>query len=80
MPQISRQTTFYLVLSAGLVFIVIGIASVLYNNTPVDVPLTGTLKPRAKDILTPNMNTGNIADIIVKGSALLSQLRILINS
>lgn len=68
MPQISRKTTFYLVLSAGIVFIAIGIASVLYNNTPVDVPLNGTLKPRAKDILTPNMNTGDIADIIVKGT------------
>jgi hypothetical protein len=41
MPQTSRQTTFYAVLAAGIAFIVIGIASVFYNNTPVDVPLTG---------------------------------------
>ena len=68
MPHFSRQTTFYLFLSAAVVFIAIGIASIIYNNTPVDVPLAGTLRPRSKDILTPNMNTGNIADIIVKGS------------
>ena len=68
MPQTSKQTTFYAVLAAGIAFIVIGIASVLYNNTPVDVPLTGTLKPGLADMLTPNMNIGNTADIVVRGS------------
>jgi len=68
MPQTSKQTTFYAVLAAGIVFIVIGIASVFYNNTPVDVPLTGTLKPGLTDMLTPNMNIGNTADIVVRGS------------
>jgi hypothetical protein len=55
-------------LAAGIVFIVIGIASVVYNNTPVDVPLKGTLKPGLTDILTPNMNIGNTADILINGS------------
>jgi hypothetical protein len=55
-------------LAAGIVFIVIGIASVIYNNTPVDVPLKGTLKPGLTDILTPNMNIGNTADILINGS------------
>ncbi len=64
----SKQTTFYAVLAAGIVFIVIGIASVIYNNTPVDVPLKGTLKPGLTDILTPNMNIGNTADILINGS------------
>jgi hypothetical protein len=64
----SKQTTFYTVLAAGIAFIVIGIASVLYNNTPVSVPLKGTLKPGLTDILTPNMNIGNTADILINGS------------
>jgi hypothetical protein len=68
MPQLSRKATFYAVLAAGIAFIVIGIASVLYNNTPVDVPLTGTIKPRMTDILTPNMNIGNTAHVVINGS------------
>jgi hypothetical protein len=64
----SKQTTFYTVLAAGIAFIVIGITSVLYNNTPVNVPLKGTLKPGLTDILTPNMNIGNTADILINGS------------
>lgn len=64
----SKQTTFYAVLAAGIAFIAIGIASVLYTNTPVDVPLNGTLKPGLTDILTPNMNIGNTADILINGS------------
>ena len=68
MPQLSRKATFYAVLVAGIAFIVIGIASVLYNNTPVDVPLTGTIKPSMTDILTPNMNIGNTAHIVINGS------------
>jgi hypothetical protein len=68
MRRSSKQTTFYAVLAAGIAFIVIGIASVLYNNTPVSVPLKGTLKPGLTDILTPNMNIGNTADILINGS------------
>jgi hypothetical protein len=68
MPQLSRKATFYAVLAAGIAFIVIGIASVLYNNIPVDVPLTGTIKPSMTDILTPNMNIGNNAHVVINGS------------
>jgi hypothetical protein len=68
MPQLSRKATFYAVLAAGIAFIAIGIASVLYNNTPVDVSLTGTIKPSMADILTPNMNIGNTAHIVINGS------------
>ena len=68
MPQLSRKATFYAVLAAGIAFIVIGIASVLYNNIPVDVPLTGTIKPSMTDILTPNMNIGNTAHVVIDGS------------
>ena len=68
MPQLSRKTTFYAVLAAGAAFIAIGIASVIYNNTPVDVPLAGTIKPGMADVLTPNMNIGNTAHIVINGS------------
>ena len=68
MPQLSRKTTFYAVLAAGIAFMVIGIASVLYNNTPVDVPLSGTIKPSMADVLTPNMNIGNTAHVVINGS------------
>ena len=68
MPQLSRKTTFYAVLAAGAAFIAIGIASVIYNNMPVDVPLTGTIKPGMADVLTPNMNIGNTAHIVINGS------------
>jgi hypothetical protein len=68
MPQLSRKATFYAVLAAGIAFIVIGIASVLYNSTPVDVSLTGTIRPGTTDILTPNMNIGNAAHIVINGS------------
>ena len=68
MPQLSRKTTFYAVLSAGAAFIAIGIASVIYNNTPVDVSLAGTIKPSMADVLTPNMNIGNTAHIVINGS------------
>jgi hypothetical protein len=68
MRQLSRKTTFYAVLAAGIAFIVIGIASVLYNNTPVDVPLTGTIKPSMADVLTPNMDIGNTAHVAINGS------------
>ena len=69
MPQSSKQrTTFYAILAAGIAFIIIGAASVLYNNIPVDVPLTGTLKAGLTDSLTPNMDIGNNAYIIINGS------------
>ena len=69
MPQSSKQrTTFYAILAAGIAFIIIGAASVLYNNIPVDVPLTGTLKAGLTDILTPNTDIGNNAYIIINGS------------
>ena len=69
MPQSSKQrTTFYAILAAGIAFIIIGAASALYNNIPVDVPLTGTLKAGLTDILTPNTDIGNNAYIIINGS------------
>ena len=65
----SKSKTFYAVLTAGVVFIIIGAASAIYTNTPLQVSINERLKPGLSDILTPNMNKGNTANIIVTGSS-----------
>jgi hypothetical protein len=63
-----RTRTFYILFSAGATFIIIGIASAVYTNIPVDVRLSGSIKPGTTDNLTPNMNIGNSANIVITGS------------
>ena len=58
---------FYITIAAGIVFIVIGTASSVYSNIPVDVPLDNTIKPGTQDVITPDMNTGNTASLSVSG-------------
>lgn len=62
-------TVYYAALAAGAAFIVIGIASSLYSVTPVDVPLDNTLRQGMVDVITPDMNAGNTAAIMVTGQA-----------
>ena len=59
---------FYAVLAAGVAFIVIGAASSIYTNTAVDVSLDNTVGPGLPDIITPEMDVGNTASIMVSGS------------
>lgn len=59
---------FYAALTAGIAFIVIGAASSIYTNTAVDVPLENTVRAGMPDIITPDMNVGNTASIMVTGS------------
>jgi hypothetical protein len=59
---------FYSAMAAGMAFIVIGAASSIYTNTAVDVPLDYTVSPGLRDIITPDMNVGNTASIMVSGS------------
>ena len=59
---------FYAAIAAGIAFIAIGAASSIYSNTVVDVPLDGTVRPGAQDIITPDMNVGNTASFTVSGS------------
>ena len=49
---------------------IVGIASAVYNNIPIKVTLNDKVKPGVVDILTPNMNIGNTANITAKGSTL----------
>jgi hypothetical protein len=60
--------TFYAMVAAGAVFIAIGIASSVYSNIAVDVPLDGKVSAGKTDELTPNMDVGNTASLTVKGS------------
>lgn len=59
---------FYAALAAGIAFIIIGVASSIYTNTAVDVPLDNTVRSGMPDIITPDMNVGNTASITVTGS------------
>jgi hypothetical protein len=63
-----RKKAFYALLAAGLSFIFIGTASAVYNSIPLEVPIDNTIQPNKTDIITPNMNIGNTANITVKGS------------
>ncbi len=64
-----RKKAFYALLSAGIAFILVGVMSAIYNSIPVEVSIGNTLQPGKIDILTPNMNIGNTANITVTGSA-----------
>lgn len=59
---------FYAALAAGVAFIIIGVASSIYTNTAVDVPLDNTVRPGTSDIITPLMDVDNTASITVTGS------------
>jgi len=59
---------FYAGMAAGVAFIVIGVASSIYTNTVVNVPLDNTVRPGLSDIITPEMNVGSTASIMVSGS------------
>lgn len=59
---------FYAAMAAGIAFIVIGAASSVYTNTAVSVPLDNTVGPGLPDIITPDMDVGNTASIMVTGS------------
>ena len=67
-PFASRSRIFYILLGAGISFIVIGSASALYTLTPVPVSLNGTVEAGQSDLLTPSMNVGNPVAFSVTGS------------
>ncbi|MFY9965469.1 MAG: hypothetical protein WBL44_04535 [Nitrososphaeraceae archaeon] len=67
-PFASRSRIFYILLGAGISFIVIGSASALYTLTPVPVSLNGTVEAGQSDLLTPSMNVGNPVAFSATGS------------
>jgi hypothetical protein len=66
---------FYIAIAAGIVFIAIGIASSVYSNVPVDVPLDNTIRPGTVDVITPDMNVGSTASISVSGTTFHIEIR-----
>ncbi len=66
---ISKQKkAFYVLLSAGFAFIIVGTISAIYTSIPVEVPIDNTIQPGESDILTPNMDVENTANITIAGS------------
>lgn len=55
-------------MAAGLSFIIIGTISAVYNSVPVEVPIDNSIQPNKIDIITPDMNMGNTANLTVTGS------------
>ncbi|HJU35315.1 MAG TPA: hypothetical protein VJ695_09355 [Nitrososphaera sp.] len=70
-----RSKVFYIAIAAGVVFIAIGIASSVYSNVPVDVPLDNVIRPGTVDIITPDMNVENTASISVSGTTHRIEIR-----
>lgn len=66
---------FYTALAAGIAFMAIGIASSIYSNMAVDVPLDYTLRPGMVDVITPDMNAGSTASITASGSTFDVKIR-----
>jgi hypothetical protein len=64
-----RRKTFYALFFAGVAFIVVGAVSAFYNSVPIQVPIGNTVQPGVTDVLTPNMNVRNTANITVTGTA-----------
>ena len=67
-PKSSKTIIFYSILAAGFMFIIVGPIIVYSYSKPAEVPLHGILNAGMTDILTPNMNMGGMANIIIKGS------------
>lgn len=59
---------FHIAIAAGIVFIAIGIASSIYSNVPVGVPLDNIIRPGTVDVITPDMNVESTASISVSGT------------
>ncbi len=58
----------YGLIAAGFIFIGIGLTSFLYVNTSVKVKLDGSIEPGKTDIITPNLDIGNVLNISISGS------------
>ena len=66
---------FYIAVAAGIAFIAIGVASSIYSNMLVDVPLDNIIRPGTVDIITPDMNVGSTASISMSGTTFHIEIR-----
>ncbi len=63
MVSISKKASLAIFFAAGSIFIGIGIVSIADSNIPRFVQISEIIKPNQTGIFTPDMNTGNIANI-----------------
>lgn len=63
MVSISKKASLAIFFVAGSIFIGIGIVSIADSNIPRFVQISEIIKPKQTGIFTPDMNTGNIANI-----------------
>ncbi len=68
MVSISKKASLIIFFAAGSIFIGIGIASIIDSNIPRFVQISEIIKPNQTGIFTPDMNTGNIANIFFNKS------------
>jgi hypothetical protein len=68
MVSISKKASLVIFFAAGSIFIGIGIASIIDSNIPRFVQISEIIKPNQTGIFTPDMNTGNIANIFFNKS------------
>jgi hypothetical protein len=68
MVSISKKASLVIFFAAGSIFIGIGIASIADSNIPRFVQISEIIKPNQTGIFTPDMNTGNIANIFFNRS------------
>lgn len=68
MVAISKKLSLLIFFGAGFIFIGIGISSVIDSSIPRFVEISVTMKPNQSEMFTPDMNSGNIANIYGNGS------------
>jgi hypothetical protein len=68
MVVISKRLSLIIFFVAGFIFIGIGIVSIIDSNIPRYVEITEMIQPNQSGIFTPDMNSGNIANIYLNGS------------
>jgi hypothetical protein len=68
MVTISKKTSMLVFFLAGIIFIGIGIVAIIDSNIPRLVHVNELIKPNQSGIFTPDMNTGNTANIFFNGT------------
>jgi len=63
MVSVSKKVSLIIFLAAGGIFIAIGFVSIIDSNIPRFVQVSEMIKPNQTGIFTPDMNTGNTANI-----------------
>ena len=71
MVSVSKKVSLITFLAAGGIFIAIGFVSIIDSNIPRFVQVSEMIKPNQTGVFTPDMNTGNTANIFFNKSTAL---------